>query len=251
MLRGPGTGSEARAAGDTGETEMLISHDFRFIFTKTAKTAGTSVEAYFERFCLPPGQGPPSHHRAAHESVHGVVGYRGRAPSGERWYNHMPASEIRDQIDRATWDSYFKFCTIRNPWDKTISAFEFMGREHLVPLGEEGQEFRSRHPSHDEEQLRFLHWLETEGVPRMRKAYVIDGALCVDDVVRYERLPEDLERICRHLGVPWDPAWLPRFKTEVRREESTVSRLYREPARQLVAEAYDFEIQHFGYRFPV
>lgn len=35
---------------------MLISHRKRFIFTKTAKTAGTSVESYFEQYCMPEGE---------------------------------------------------------------------------------------------------------------------------------------------------------------------------------------------------
>ena len=33
---------------------MLISHQYKFII-KTVKTAGTSVEAFLEPFCCPPG----------------------------------------------------------------------------------------------------------------------------------------------------------------------------------------------------
>ena len=31
---------------------MLISHRKKFIFTKTKKTAGTSVESVFETYCI-------------------------------------------------------------------------------------------------------------------------------------------------------------------------------------------------------
>jgi len=42
---------------------MLVSHRKKFIYTKTAKTAGTSVESYFEPFCLPEGDWKLEHTR--------------------------------------------------------------------------------------------------------------------------------------------------------------------------------------------
>ena len=35
---------------------MLISHRKQFIYTKTYKTAGTSVEVYFEPYCMQEGE---------------------------------------------------------------------------------------------------------------------------------------------------------------------------------------------------
>ena len=32
---------------------MLVSHSKKFIFLKTMKTAGASVEIYLERYCVP------------------------------------------------------------------------------------------------------------------------------------------------------------------------------------------------------
>jgi hypothetical protein len=229
---------------------MLISHRHEFVFTKTGKTAGTSVEAYFEPYCMPEGEWSPRHLREMYESDVGVIGYRGYHPEGKRWYNHMPAYEIRSLLGAERWDRYFKFCTIRNPWDKTISAFESNGRDHRLPHGPEGEALRARYPDHDAEQLRFLHWLQTCGVPINRAAYVLDGDLCVDHTIRFERLHADLERTCALLEIPWEPEHLPTYKTGVRRPEYTVQRLYRAPARDLVAEIYSYEIERFGYRLP-
>ena len=58
---------------------MLISHRHRFIYTKTIKTAGTSVEIYFEEACIPPGSDI--------ERGHGIpetVTEAGVIPTGER-----------------------------------------------------------------------------------------------------------------------------------------------------------------------
>jgi hypothetical protein len=91
---------------------VLISHRYRFIYTKTVKTAGTSVESYFERFCMPEGEWAYSHAREEYESPSGIIGYRGpEEPPKSKWYNHMPAELIRQQIGTEIWNSYFKFAS--------------------------------------------------------------------------------------------------------------------------------------------
>jgi hypothetical protein len=54
---------------------MLISHRYRFICTKTVKTAGTSVENFFEEFCMPEGEWTESHGRDEYESPTGIISY--------------------------------------------------------------------------------------------------------------------------------------------------------------------------------
>jgi hypothetical protein len=242
---------------------MLISHRYKFIYTKTVKTAGTSVEAYFERFCLPDGdERVPTDARDEHESTAGIVGYRGKLREKPRWYqyrgrlvanpkwfNHMSAALIRRQIGAEIWDSYFKFSVVRNPFDKAISAFEHFGRDHAVPSGLTGWIFRQRHRSCTPEQLRFRHWMR-RGLPRDRDKLVIDSRVCLDDVIRYESLETDLARICGRIGVPWEPERLPRFKADFRRPESTAARLYTPTAIRRVEKVYAFELDHFGYSCP-
>ena len=112
---------------------MLVSHRYRFIYTKTVKTAGTSVESYFERFCMPDGTWQQSHERSEYESSSGIIGFRGVViPENTRWWNHMPADLIKRQLGQDVWDSYFKFCVIRNPYEKCISAFSDFGKKYTV-----------------------------------------------------------------------------------------------------------------------
>jgi len=103
---------------------MLVSHRYRFIYTKTAKTAGTSVEVYFEPYCMRPGEWEPSHVRDDYESEAGIVGFRGpNRPPDCKWWHHMPAAMIRERLGEEVWNNYFKFCVIRNPYDKVASGF--------------------------------------------------------------------------------------------------------------------------------
>jgi Sulfotransferase family len=228
---------------------MLISHRYRFIYTKTVKTAGTSVESFFERFCMPEGEWTQSHARDVYESPSGVIGFRGpgKPQDDAKWWNHMSASSIQKQIGLEVWNNYFKFCVVRNPFDKCISAFCHRGKNHSI--GKQSILSRILNQGLSSEQLRFIDYLQKRA-PIDRNKYLIDNEFCLDDVIRYESLETDLERICQRIGLPFDKAYLPAFKAGIRNSEATIESLYTKRAIALVKEKYAFELQYFGYEFP-
>lgn len=224
---------------------MLVSHRYQFIYTKTAKTASTSVEAYFERFCLPEGE-ERAGSRESFEGPEGIVGFRGAdRPAGRRWWSHMSAVQIRDQIGQQKWDRYFKFCVVRNPYEKAISAFEHFGADHEARRS--GPRFKLAALGMTPEQRRFFHWLIYVGPPIDRNKYVIDGEYCMDDVIRFEALETEMPRLCERLGVPWQPEGFPRLKVKHRRPGATARDLYTDRSRRVVARKYAYEIERFGY----
>ncbi len=227
---------------------MLVSHRYRFIYTKTVKTASTSVESFFERFCIPDGVWEQKHDRDEYESTTGIIGFRGRdRPQNTKWWNHMSAAAIREPLGDDVWNTYFKFCVIRNPYEKCISAFEHIGKDYqakrfsfldrLRTLGMTG------------EQCRFLDYVR-HATPIDRDKYVMNGEFCLDDVIRYESLQNEIERICQHLALPFEPEYLPTFKKGYRRPDATAEVLYTAPSRREVQRKFSFEIEHFGYEFP-
>jgi hypothetical protein len=221
---------------------MLISHTHQFIFTKTKKTGSTSVESYFEQYCMRAGEWVEAEPRAEYESETGAIGFRGgkdKAPDW-RWWNHMPAQMIRDRLGVERWNAYFKFCVARNPYEKAISAYFHVNSTRRAKDFAATTDHRSR----------FENWLESGELPIDRNIYLIDGQLAVDQVVRYESLESDLAAVCRRLGLPWEPSRMPRFKTGIRPPEASVERIYTDRARRLVEQAYDFELANFGYSFP-
>jgi tRNA splicing ligase len=38
-------------------------------------------------------------------------------------WEFVKGKKFRYRVGRKVWDSYFKFCFERNPWDKTVSHF--------------------------------------------------------------------------------------------------------------------------------
>jgi hypothetical protein len=219
---------------------MLVSHKNRFVYTKTVKTGGTSVESYFEPFCMNEGEWELLHARDEYVSESGVVGFRGVGlPVGTRWWNHMPAALIKERLGDDLWSSYLKFCIIRNPFEKAASMF-YYGRHNGFLKVDEGLE----------EPAQFESWLASPGPPIDRDKYFVDGRLCIDFFVRYENLHEDLERVCARLKLPWEPSRLPTFKSGFRPRGRTIGDLYTSKAREMVEAAYEFELDYFGYSFP-
>jgi hypothetical protein len=231
---------------------MLISHRHRFIYTKTSKTASTSVESYFEPFCMPEGTWQQSHERQAMETEAGVVGFRGENSKGQKWHGHMAAAQIRDQIGKEIWDNYFKFCVIRDPFDKAVSAFHFA--EHMQDRRSGLQKllvhikrfFRGASP-----EKRFRKWVARGRFKDDRNKYMIDGEVCVDYFIRFEALDEGIRHVCDHLGLPYEPERLPGFKKGIRPQGRDLTDYYDKATARRIAKQFAWEIETFGYQPPV
>jgi len=70
------------------------------------KTAGTSVESYFEPYCMPEGVWHFSDGRDEYVSETGIIGCRTKDVSGYKWFNHMPASLVQEQLGQKLWEKY-------------------------------------------------------------------------------------------------------------------------------------------------
>jgi hypothetical protein len=217
---------------------MLISHTRKFIYLKTRKTAGTSVEIYFEPFCIDPKlYAGEQHSRAPQVSEWGVVGSRGFA--AEPWYNHMPAARILELTGEDIWNSYLKFCVIRNPFDKVVSWFwHAIGDE--IGGGLAGADFAAVRSAFEE-------WTAIGNFPEDRFIYSMDGAPAVDLFIRYEHLADDLRNLCARLAVAWQPERLGRYKSEYRKRPERFEEYYTRDAARRVREAFAWEVDYFGY----
>jgi len=223
---------------------VLLSHINRFIYTKTLKTAGTSVEIYFEDACIPIGSTLiRGHHIEESVTSAGIIGYRGPDQSGRTWYNHMPAIEIRELIGHTVWNEYYKFCVVRNPFDKVVSLWWFnVNRNRENPYGSENlARIRSD----------FSAWCIDHAAEAVdRDKYLIDGDVSVDFFIRYESLMDGLDNVCRRVGYPFRPERVGRYKSESRANSQPFSEYYDPSAIAAVEAAFGWELQYFGYHRP-
>lgn len=233
---------------------MIVCHKYKFIFLKTNKTAGTSVEIALSKFC---DDGDIVTHLSDDEEElrsdrGGLASQRYHAPwtmynprdwynrivHGQHkklYYNHIPAWKLRKRLDPAVWNSYYKFCVERNPWDRVISQYYWRCRD--LP--------ENQWPSIDE----FLESTHVRSLKRKGfQLYTINGELQVDKICRYESLAEDLEEVRQHLGLP-EPLTLPKTKATFRSDRRHYREVLTPAQRDRIAELFAEEIQLLGYEF--
>jgi hypothetical protein len=233
---------------------MIISHEHKFIFLKTKKTAGTAIEAALSELCGPRDvitpyreeseqdrKGlPPQNYRIEHPLKPKRPLWRKLLMRPERYYHHsvgfyehMPASRVRDYVGEEVWRSYFKFAFDRNPWDRQVSWYLYKTKSKAVRPSFE-QFMRSRRRA----------YVSNYAI------YTLDGALAVDFVGRYERLEEDLNAALVKAGVPGCNVKVPHTNVTPNKDHAHDYRSYYSPdTRALVADWYQPEIALLGYGF--
>lgn len=219
---------------------MLVSHLKKFIYLKTKKTGGTSVEIFLEPYCRNDG-GTPEHYGPAIVSDAGIVGHRAPRPEGQTWWSHMPGEHVREKVGEKIWGEYYKFCIVRNPFDRVVSHWWMVLPQNLRPQAIARMDFA---------RAVFGKWVEAvPELPADREVYLIDGKPCIDRTLRYERLQEDLKDLCQHLNLDADLSKLGNYKSEFRARRENFQDYYTPAARARVEKEFDFELQNFGYRF--
>jgi Sulfotransferase family len=229
---------------------MIVSHEHKFIFLKTKKTAGTSIELALTDLCGPHDIITPLTEIDEARRVGGRCAqnwrlhswWQSRRPLFERrwfkftaadygFYNHMPAAEARALIGDKVWLSYFKFAFDRNPWDRQVSFYHHRFRNESQP------------PS-------FACFMREDARARIDNydIYSIDGGVAVDFIGRYETLGGDLNVALERVGLCLATE-LPHAKATFRQTDLPYRDYYDDETRDIVASWYAREIALLDYRF--
>lgn len=230
---------------------MIISHKYKFIFLKTNKTAGTSIEIALSGVCgaddiispISPedektrsesGHPGPQHHLASARE-YGIVDVAKLLVKGRKknkFYNHISAAELKALIGEETWNSYYKFCFERNPWDRVISLYYWRCKSEPRPT--------------------IAEFIDSGALKRLKRKglelYSIDGQVAVDKICRFENIPEELELIRTHLDIP-EKLELPRAKSRFRKDQRSYREILDAEQQAIIAELFSDEINLMGYEF--
>jgi hypothetical protein len=229
---------------------MILSHKYQFIFIKTAKTAGTSIEAFLSSHCGPtdiltPIEPPVEGHRPRNylgfiNPIPEILERPGKILSAlrhsiasrEKFYRHMPAFEVQKRIPRNIWNSYFKFCVERNPWDKVLSHYHMHADREDGSLSLDEYLVRGRFPIN---YFRYTNRSETKVI--------------VNRVLRYENLTAELSEVFSRLKIPFDGTLGVAAKSEFRTDRRPYQQVFNDDQRQIVEKAFATEIELHSYRF--
>ena len=210
---------------------MELSYSHRFIFVHVYRVGGQSVSAALRPYVHIPQP------RFARVPVLRRLGTGGLYGLREHNFGHIKAKELKAALPPETFDSFYKFAFVRNPWDWQVSIYHYVRqrtdhRDH--------QFFKTFGGFED-----YLDWrIHTKGAERQSE-FVLDdsGELLVDFVGRYETLARDFATVCERIGIDCS---LPHRN---RSAHDDFRRYYTPETRALIAEAYAEDIERFGYAF--
>jgi len=206
---------------------MLLSYKHNYLFLRSHKTGGTSVQIGLERDVGP------------EDIVSDIAEYKSWRDSSKYTTNpqnskgiklHSMPGGVRRRIGDELWGKLFKFTCVRNPWEMAVSVYYYyaFGRKYT-----------------------FKEWIKKSGCANQKFAFWKDtGEEVCNDYIRFERLQEDYERICKIIGIL--PIKLPFTKdcrSKVRWKKEPYQKIYDPETIEIVATKYKKYIEYFGYKF--
>ena len=189
----------------------MISFQHKCIFVHIGKTGGSSIE-----HALDP-------HVSIDSGISGEIG--NTKLEGKHW----TALEYSKKYPKE-YKEYFTFSFVRNPWDRTVSHYEwkiFMGNL----------------------KLSFAEWIESPMFNALKLSYadmICDhkNSIIVDFVGRFEELQQDFNFVCDKIGIEHIKL---SHKNKIDRKH--YFEYYDEKTKKIVEEKYARDIEHFGYEF--
>ena len=223
---------------------MLISHKYKFIFLKSMKTASSSVFSFFTPYCISPEALKFFDYANNYKSIGGFTdpteyGIVGREKKHLKPFDHplhVHAKYVRDYVNSLNpnmWNEYFKFTTVRNPWDLCVSRYFFHVNFYVEKI-----KFNKF--------IKNMHQLNNISYP----FYRINGKYVCDFYIRYEQLKEDIAKACDIVGITdYNFDNLISKHSNYRPKNLHYSEMYNKETKNLVADLYADDIKKFDYKF--
>ena len=198
---------------------MIVSHQHKFIFIKTRKTAGSSLESILYNYLGPDdictgseGDGTPR--------------LNTNLESG-----HVGCAYFQKNY-KQPWNDYFTFAVERNPWDKMVSHYFFLRAQGSFKARRTFTNFVLDFAD------RYTDWGK----------YAAGDGIKVDKVFKYETLDIDLFRTT---NIPYNRELTKIFKKSGLRpgKAKDYKKFYDTISKKKVKEVFHREIKTFHYRF--
>jgi len=211
---------------------MIISHKHKFIFFKTRKTAGSSLQVALAQHCGPDDIITGQYRLGIDDHSHSA------GLNMDKFFTHHPHPElipVKNFLTKEVWDSYFKFAFVRNPFDVAVSRYhwDLKGKKGLTETSVEGfKEWVRQGNLYDRDQAHFY------------TAY--DGYVDLDFIGYYENLEEDIKHVCKVIGIP--SLDMPSLKSGYR-DNSSYAAFYDEETKKRVQTFFAADFNLYGYNF--
>lgn len=201
---------------------MIISSEKKFVFIKTMKTAGSSIEVYLAKQHLGASIVTPQF-----PLVPGYVAFNAGG-----FFDHCSAEWVREWMGEASWDGFYSFCIERDPWEKVLSLY-------------------SMHKSRGRKDAEnFDAWLEQKIFPLNYPIYTASSdpnKIIVNRVLKYENLIKDLAEVFLELNIPFNGSLGVKAKGEYRTDRRKAQEILTPKQYNLIGDAFAHEIMLNGW----
>lgn len=167
---------------------------------------------------------------------YGIIG-KSMNGKGNTYISHQPAHSIKKCIDNYIFDSYFKFCIVRNPHDLMVSSYFWRKSKNLI-----------------NDNITFENWIKTYSFNKKLNnyhIYSIDNKPVCDYYIRYENLVDDINNVLNILGIKKiiNKCDLPNHKRNIRPKIHYKKFYKSQETIDIVSKHFEKEIKLFNYKF--
>jgi len=237
---------------------MIISHSQQFIFLANRKTASTSVGITFSSACnkrdviTPLGQDESIRRELGYLAPRNYIPLKnipsyillrlqrklyGRNISDALkkigLHTHITPTRTLNYLPQKTWDSYFKFCFVRNPWDLVISKYFWVIRNDPNPISLDA----------------YINSSKIKSVAkRSREMYTINDDIALNRICIYENIQAEVNQIFEELSLPGEPK-LPNAKRQFRSDHRHYRDVLNDNQADKIAKIFEKEIELAGHSY--
>lgn len=197
---------------------MIISHKYKFIFIKTHKTAGSSIEMFLDKYL-------DDNDISTGSDVDEV------APRNINVDGHVSWNYIQ-KLYPYEWQNYFKIAVERNPWDAMVSRYYWYKKVKPKKAKNSFTEF-------------IMNRVKLQSMNDW-SMYAKEDTIVVDHLVKYENLHKFFRK---QDIIPYKNEMLSTFVKSGIRPKPSYKEMYNPVTRKLVAEEFSKQINLLGYRF--
>jgi len=204
----------------------MINHKHKYIFIHIPKCAGSSVEYVLDK--------------QAYKDWNSNWDKNNKI-----WKQHATADQYK-QLYCPNYDQYFSFTFVRNPWDRAVSDYLWIKKE--LKIEDSFKSYLLLTGDFDTPRLSYPN-LNRSGrgdhiIPQTDFILNSNDKQQVNFVGRFENIQQDFKNVCNKIGITHRA--LPHHNKTKRKH---YTEYYDDETRQIVAEKYARDIEHFGYKF--